>query len=150
GDMGYSANFGRSGIENFLAGTPSNYKVTLGNLYLGFRSMDLNFFLNDQWDVTPNLKLNLGIRYEVAGEPSEVNHLRDLDIKTVKHDFAPRFGFAYPINDWVVRGGYGIAFGRIFPATYEIARYNPPYALAITVPNPDLLNPLGDFHLTPG
>jgi len=30
GNFGYRPNFGRSAIENFLAGTPSNYRITIG------------------------------------------------------------------------------------------------------------------------
>ena len=72
GGYWFCSNYGRSGVENLLAGTPCQYNIVLGNLYRGFRNTDLNLFFNDVWKAASNLQLNLGIRYEAAGAPSEV------------------------------------------------------------------------------
>ena len=42
----------------------------------------------------------------------------------------------------VVRAGYGISFGHIFPGAYQFARFNPPAVRTITVQNPSLVKPL--------
>ncbi len=150
GNFGYSPNFGRSTIENFLAGTPSNYRITLGNLYRGFRNSDFAAFVNDRWKMSANLTLTAGIRYEFAGSPNEVNGLTQFPYSSDRNNFGPRVGFAWSRGGTVARGGYGIAFGRVFPATFQVARFNPPNVLRIAVPNPDLLNPLKDWHPVPG
>ena len=49
-----------------------------------------------------------------------------------------------------MRGGYGIAFGRVFPAEYGWSRFNLPSVVRLTIPNADLLNPLKDYHPVPG
>ena len=146
GNFGYSPNFGRTAIENLLAGTPSTYRVTLGKLYRGFRNTDLNAFVNDRIKLTSSLTVNLGVRYEFAGAPTEVNHLTAFQYHSDSNNLAPRAGFSYAAGKSVVRGGYGIAFGRIFPATFQAARFNPPNVLRVVVPNPDFVNPLRDFN----
>lgn len=151
GNYGYSPNFGKSAIENFLAGVASNYRVTLGNLYRGFRNTDLAGFVNDRWKVSPALTLTLGARYEYAGAPSEVNHLSQFTYGADTNNVAPRVGFSYARGRSLVRGGYGVAFGRIFPATFQVARFNPPNVIRLVVVNPDFVNPLKDWNpaLTP-
>ena len=150
GNFGYSNNFGRTAIENFLFGTASNYKVTIGNLYRGFRNTDAGVFVNDRWKVMDALTLNLGVRYEVVGAPSEVNGLTKFAYHSDRNNVAPRVGFSYTAGATTVRGGYGIAFARIFPATFQGARFNPPNVQRIVVQNPDLVNPLKDWHPAPG
>jgi outer membrane receptor protein involved in Fe transport len=92
----------------------------------GTTNPDLNeygLFLQDDWRLTPKLTLNLGLRYDLQDladpsvhNPSAALAARGLDTTTPVSDgnnFAPRFGFSYAIDDkTVVRGGYGIFFGR--------------------------------------
>ena len=80
-------------------------------------------FVQDDWRVTPKLTLNLGLRYDLQDladpqvhNPSAALATRGLDTTTPVRDgnnFAPRFGFSYAFDDkTVVRGGYGIFYGR--------------------------------------
>ena len=100
--------------------------------------------------MTPNLNLTLGLRYEFAGTPSEVNDLTAFSYDSDANNFAPRVGLAYSVGRQVFRAGYGISFGEVFPATYRVARLNPPAILPVSLQSPDLLDPLGDFQGTPG
>ncbi len=92
----------------------------------GTTNPDLNeygLFVQDDWRITPKLTLNLGLRYDLQDladptvkNPSAALAAVGLDTTTAVRDsnnVAPRFGFSYAFDDrTVLRGGYGIFFGR--------------------------------------
>jgi len=92
----------------------------------GTTNPDLNeygLFVQDDWRITPKLTLNLGLRYDLqeladptVKNPSAALAAVGLDTTTAVRDsnnVAPRFGFSYAFDDrTVLRGGYGIFFGR--------------------------------------
>ena len=113
---------------------------------------DLNFFFNDSWKVMPRLTLNLGLRWERYGAPTEANgiiaqftNLSTASIqdianarvnpvssfwKTPNKDFGPRVGFAYDVfgdGKTSLRGGYGISYDRLFDNIWSNGAWNPPY-----------------------
>jgi hypothetical protein len=82
------------------------------------------FFVGDDWKVSPRLTLNLGTRYTLNFPSTEKNdqgavfnlNTQVLDFPHTARelhwgDFGPRFGLAYRIGDsWVIRSGYGMIF----------------------------------------
>ena len=87
------------------------------------------YYIRDQWQVTPKLTWNFGVRYEYFPMPtgqteawsattlqttrcsSAVSEVVPMDcgVKLSNKLFAPRMGLAYRITDtWVVRAGYGL------------------------------------------
>jgi Carboxypeptidase regulatory-like domain/TonB dependent receptor len=142
--------------------------------YRHYTYHDYYAFVQDDWKVTSRLTLNLGIRWDRYGAPSEskgilaqftnfgsCNILDRACIasvrigpasrmwKTRNKDFGPRIGFAWdPFGKgkMSVRGGYGIYYDRIFDNIWSNGAWNPPfYGLA------DFENDLGDaiFYSNP-
>ncbi|MGA7342090.1 MAG: carboxypeptidase regulatory-like domain-containing protein [Terracidiphilus sp.] len=96
---------------------------------------DVSFFAQDSWQVKPRLTLNYGLRWDYDPPPSEgtghpfytVTGLDDIATVTIapkgtplwsasKHNFAPRLGIAYVLNqtpgsETVLRGGGGVFYG---------------------------------------
>ena len=82
------------------------------------------FFVGDDWKVSPRLTLNIGTRYTLNFPSTEKNdqgavfnlNTQVLDfVHTAREvhwgDFGPRFGLAYRIGDsMVIRSGYGMVF----------------------------------------
>ena len=116
------------GTFTFFANTPSNTRP-LGQLTLadvqnyqqpinfGFRSYDLGqwlltSFVQDKWRVSPDLTLDLGLRYDRQ------------TLTDARSNFQPRLGFAWnPSGDsrTVIRGGYGMYYTQI--RTNAVAGY---------------------------
>ncbi len=122
------------------------------NAYRHYIMKDATFFVQDDWKVSPRLTLNLGLRWERYGAPTEANNIvaqftnfNCLSIDCVKnarvgpvssmwktnnHDFGPRFGFAYDIfgnHRTAIRGGFGIFYDRIFDNVWSNGAWNPPF-----------------------
>ena len=127
------------------------------NAYRHYTTHDYVVFGQDDWKVTSHLTLNLGLRWERFGAPSEVHgiisqflNLGGCNIatnannclgnarvgpvsrmwNTQNHDFGPRVGFAWDPTGkgkMAVRGGYGIFYDRIFDNIWSNGAWNPPF-----------------------
>ncbi len=145
GTFSFRADFDRNAVENLLAGTPSQFRFAVGNAHRGFRNQSSAAYLHDSWKVRPNLTLQLGLRYEPVGSPSEVNGLSHVPYDGDWNNLAPSLGFAFnPRGRWgVLRGAYGLQYGQLFNATFMQSRFNTPGVLTVVVNAPDLIDPLG-------
>src|SRR5215470_12926081 len=108
-----------------------NFNQGFGVLGLTMKTTDLNYFLQDDWRVTPRLTLNLGLRYEYQRNPNPVNPnptLPQTDNKVDdRNNFGPRVGFAYDLTGdgkTSLRGGWGIYYGRVINSTVYNALVN--------------------------
>ena len=78
------------------------------------RSEDhIQIFFQDDWQLTPSLTVNLGVRWEKETSVPDNNN------------FAPRLGFHWDASDdgkTAVRGGYGVFYNYVFSAieSFEI------------------------------
>lgn len=141
--------FGRDAITNIRLGTPSVYRVAIGNVHRGFRNWAMQYYVGDTWKISDSLTLDLGVRYEPVTSPREVQGLTSIPYDCDCNNLAPRFGFAIRpgkgLGLW--RGSYGIHYGQIFDVTYGQSRFSPPHNINIALQAPDFVRPLA--RLTP-
>ena len=92
-------------------------------------TMDYGFFAQDNWKLNPRLTLELGLRYDYEALPGSaanatltaasgtfVPYTGLTNAPSDKNNFGPRVGFAYDLfgnGKSVLRGGYGMYYGRI-------------------------------------
>jgi hypothetical protein len=155
GEYTFNNNFGHDTITNMRLGKPSRYARALGDIRRGFRSWDAEFYLGDRWQATSDLTLTLGLRYQPAYAPVEVNQRSQIPYDCDCNNFAPQLGFAYRLGgNWgVLRGAYGLHYGELFAVTYSQARFNPPDNVSVVISPPKLVDPLSDLEpgaLDPG
>jgi hypothetical protein len=138
-----------SGYENQSSGTvtgsyPCYYQFTqgLGNPAFAISTNDLGLFVQDNWKFSPRLTLEAGVRYDYEALPGAFPNLITAEtlngvnfqpypgLTNSPHDklaFGPRIGFSYDLfgkGNTVVRGGYGIYYGRITNGNLLNARIN--------------------------
>jgi hypothetical protein len=136
------------GFDRFLTASPQVLFTTVPGTdnYRGIRESLFSLYLQDDWNVTRRLSLNLGLRYEPISAPAEVNgkvaNLRNVAtdaMPTVGDPFidnpslkniAPRVGFALDVfgdGKTSLRGGAGIFYSAILPMRYrfEISNQGP-------------------------
>ena len=123
---------GNSGnaMADFLLGVPGAVTQAFQLVWAGTRVLEFGTYAADDWKVTKRLTFNLGLRWEYLPPPVEAfNRFANLNTQTGKvliagynsdanvgvlaqHKmFAPRFGFAYQLdNKTVIRGGFGIFY----------------------------------------
>ena len=133
------------------------------------------FFVEDNVNLTPQLTLNLGLRYDVSSSPSTLNGnatiLNPAQTALIpsnppqpgfqfytpqRNNFGPRVGFAYRVtNAWVMRGGFGIYYNPNQMNSYTFLNINPPFApvilyqtASVTSPNLTFDNPTPGSSLT--
>lgn len=126
----------------------------------GFRQNVVGVYFQDDVRLKPNLTVNLGLRYETASVPTEVNgllsNLRDIHSTNLNvgkplfrnptwRNFEPRLGLAWdPFKNGrsSVRAGVGIF--DVLPLVYEfgmLEAYSGPFSSLVTLINP----PAGSF-----
>lgn len=103
------------------------------------------FFFQDDWRVTPQLTLNLGLRYELDTDVKNVSRTDELnplilpflsgERRRDKNNFAPRFGFNWSTRDGrtSIHGGYGIYYDRVALQIQSLERGLDGRALALEV-----------------
>lgn len=130
---GASPNFA-NGFGAFLLGLSDDAEKSLQNILATGREWQFGWYIRDRWQVTRNLTINVGLRYELYPLMTRAGKgIERLDPSTnlvylggrgstpdnagisVSHKlFAPRIGVAYRLNEkTVIRSGYGLNFDPI-------------------------------------
>lgn len=136
-----------SNYTNYFANTPAAITVAQGNPVSDFREYDTFLYAGDDWKISQNLTLNLGLTWSYYGQPANLFHDNtlaresgpggfwnpklDISIRTFpelpapKNSFGPSVGFAYS-PQW---GGFLTGHGKTvfrggFRELYDPAFYN--------------------------
>lgn len=151
-------------MASMLLDVPSQAGRDLGQYFPAYRQWQLFTFIQDKWQVSPKLTLDIGLRWELykaatprfAGGFSNYNPTNntleiagvgnnplDMGVKTRYKNFAPRFGIAYRMNDkTVIRAGFGISYTPFPDNTYGYnfpIRANNQFDPAVNIYGPALL-----------
>jgi hypothetical protein len=146
---------------SFLLGVTSNAgKIHMVPDEFTTRTWFYSTYIRDQWQMSPRLTFNYGVRWEYFPIPTradrgmetydfETNEMlvcgvgsvpKDCGIEVGKWNFAPRLGLAYRVNDtFVIRTGYGITNDP-----YNLARplrTNHPMLVALNLNAPNGFDP---------
>jgi carboxypeptidase family protein len=104
----------------------NGFSQAFGPLGFEFTTNDYAVFVQDDFKILPRLSLSYGLRYEYEQLPQPFNNLVNPDIPQTGHrpsdqnNFGPRAGFAWDVfgrGKTILRGGYGIYYGRIINST---------------------------------
>jgi hypothetical protein len=101
----------------------STYDIGVGNFNLDDVRPQVGAWLQDDWQLSSNLTLNLGLRYDLSinanGNKYSVPPLVEAGRPDDTNNLQPRAGFAYRLGDrTVARGGTGLYFAS--PAGVEL------------------------------
>ena len=140
----FSQNFGVDAVTNLRLGQATIMYKAVGDTNRAYRSWSPVWYFGDKWQATPNLTLNLGVRYEPAPTPTEAHGRTPIPYRCDCNNLAPQLGLAYRLGGrWgVLRAGYSLGYGIILPSVYATMRYNAPYYRNFVLPNPNILDPL--------
>ena len=139
-------------VSDFMLGVPRSVTTPVDQLQGHVGGWRTGYFINDTWQASRNLTLNLGLRYELhtpartyEGFASMLNENQTGLIPTSfpaegfefhepnRTDFAPRVGVAYRLGEkTVLRSGFGIYFNPNQMNTFTFLTNNPPLAAEFT------------------
>jgi hypothetical protein len=136
-------------VADLVANNPVSYFNQVAETGFGVRFTNFAGYLQDDLRITPRLKLNLGLRYEIDTVPTEA-HGRFSPIVGLDRfstatlgapgspvhngnyrDFAPRAGFAYQLTGdgkTVLRGGGGVYYDLPTINATQLA-FGPPFKI---------------------
>jgi outer membrane receptor protein involved in Fe transport len=154
-------------VADLLLGYPSGFTVQTQPYLQRFRYNNLGFYLQDDWKVTPNFTLNLGLRWEYFGKPTDLhNAIGSFNLATGQQvfpgqglpkslvnasykDFSPRVGFAWRVlgsNRFSLRGAYGFFYTpEVINSFRNLGFQNPfgtTYTLSVRPANPNIPLPV--------
>ena len=134
-------------LQDFLEARPLNFAALLegSDPHRSWKQTLHAFYLQDDFQLTPSLTVNLGLRYEIMSVPTErwnkSTTLVDLDDAETtvgpmfrhpgKKHFGPRIGLAWDVfgdGKTSIRSGFGMSYNHILPYLYSFtAIRNPPF-----------------------
>ena len=124
-------------LEDFLAGDPTKATLLAGDPTRNMKQWLAAGYFQDDWRLTKTVTLNLGLRYEFQGVPSEAHNLlgnwepsvgfeqvgKDIGsiYKADHKNFSPRVGFAWDVTGkgtTVVRAGGSVIYDLLSMSSF--------------------------------
>ena len=158
-------------IADLLLGYPSFFRVTTEARTPDLIYKNVGAYFQDDWRVTTDLTLNLGIRWEYSGRPVDrYDRIASFDLATGRqlfagrdgvprsladqdyNNWAPRIGFAWRVggsNRLSLRGGYGLFYSPSFGLSWRQQAFQDPFGQSYdrVVRPADPSNPLPIFSV---
>jgi hypothetical protein len=146
-------------LRAFLENRPAQFigLTPDGELDRYWRSTLLGAYVQDEWQITPQLSINGGLRLEWATEPEE-KYGRDVALPDLSDrqptigrlyenpgvNLSPRGGFAWNVTGdgrTSLRGGYGLYYNTNNQQNLIVTITNPPFTPRPVIANPTFPNP---------
>ena len=149
GQMNFLGAFTQNPAGDFLLGFPTFTIQTVIDNPFRQRASSWNGFLQDDWHITPQLTLNLGVRYEWNRPATDVEDrfmtfdpaARQLvrageggvpraGFRRDNNNFAPRIGLSWSpraADDLVLRAGWGVFYDVTILEANSGLYFNPPF-----------------------
>jgi Carboxypeptidase regulatory-like domain len=158
----FGGSYSFTSLENFIRNIPGTYEGQAEGSTTArrWRQSLIGLYVQDDWSMTRNLTLNLGVRYEFITTPNELDgreaSMPDLQAANTTaggpifknpsyKNIAPRVGFAWDVTNNgknILRGGAGYFFEPILSNIYRAyGNRTPPYYNAINPANPPFPHP---------
>ncbi len=116
----------------------ATFTQTFGPHVYGISTMDSGVFVQDNWKFRPRLTFELGLRWDyeklppadpnlTAASGTFVPYAQLNNNPSDKRNFGPRIGFSYDLygqGKTILRGGYGVYYGRINNGELLNIRFN--------------------------
>jgi TonB dependent receptor len=149
--------------DGFARGLADQFAITPGNQPSRIGINAVGAFVEDNWKLTQSLTLDLGLRYDWNGTPTEAeNRFVVYDPTTnslvqtgqpykQNHNFEPRVGFAYDMfhnGKTVLRAGYAYMSDQPVSNTVTPLASNPPFTSPISFAASKTAAPLAVTNLT--
>jgi hypothetical protein len=119
-----------STMNDYLSNRPRTYVRRTGDPNVTYSQYDAGWYIQDDFRLTKNINLSLGLRQEVQ------TNLDD------KWNLAPRAAFTYSLGKGTVRGGYGMFYDWLESNIYEqTVRVDGTHQIDETIINPSFPDP---------
>jgi hypothetical protein len=151
GTLDFNGQYTGNPMADYLLGIPNYAHIAQkgsGDYPYSLEWGEFSFFAQDDWKLTPELTLNLGLRWELIQNPLETqNQFDNWDLATQtmlyagktmpariypmqKDNLGPRLGLAYSpkwLPKTVFRGGFSIMDGDVRQWESALQHFQPPY-----------------------